>query len=78
MMAFFLGEIVYSCTLLLQRSVLKLAHETHLGIVKTKQILRPKFYWVGMDKDIEQQLVKNCYVCTINQPLTSSAACLIA
>ena len=53
--------------LLLQNDILKLAHETHMGIVKTKQLLRQKFYWVGMDKDIEQ-LVKNCDVCIINQP----------
>jgi hypothetical protein len=27
----------------LQQSILKLAHETHLGIVNIKQLLRPKF-----------------------------------
>ena len=55
----------------LQNDILKLAHETHMGIVKTKQLLRQKFYWVGMDKDIEQ-LVKNCDVCIINQPLNAN------
>jgi hypothetical protein len=55
----------------LQNDILKLAHETHMGIVKTKQLLRQKFYWVGMDKDIEQ-LVKNCDVCIINPPLNAN------
>jgi hypothetical protein len=55
----------------LRNDILKLAHETHMGIVKTKQLLRQKFYWVGMDKDIEQ-LVKNCDVCIINQPLNAN------
>ena len=52
----------------LQERILKLAHETRLGIVKIKQLLRPKFYWFGMDKDIER-FVSSCEICAVNQPL---------
>ena len=51
-----------------QERILKLAHETHLEIVKIKQLLRPKFYWLGMDKDIER-FVSRCEICAVNQPL---------
>ena len=27
-----------------------LMHETHVGIVRTKQLLRSRYFWVGMDK----------------------------
>ena len=52
----------------LQERILRLAHETHLGIVKIKQLLQPKFYWFGMDKGIER-FVNSCEICAINQPL---------
>ena len=39
-----------------------------LGIVMIKQLLRPKFYWFGMDKDIER-FVSSCEICAVNQPL---------
>ncbi len=46
------------CTLLL-------AHEGHQGIVKTKQRLRTKVWWPGIDKDSEQH-VRSCAACQIN------------
>ncbi|UYV60122.1 K02A2.6-like, partial [Cordylochernes scorpioides] len=52
----------------LRRNILDLAHETHQGIARTKQILREKYYWPNMDKDIERR-IKNCYICEVNQPL---------
>ena len=52
----------------LQKQILKLAHETHQGIVKTKQFLRARFFWPGMDQDVER-LIKSCSACVVNQPL---------
>lgn len=53
----------------LRPKVLQLAHETHQGIVETKQMLREKVYWPGIDSEIEQ-LIKTCYQCqlTSKQP----------
>ena len=48
----------------LQDQILKLAHEGHQGIVKCKQRLRSKVWWVGMDKDIES-LCKTCELCQL-------------
>lgn len=38
---------------------LLLAHNGHQGIVKTKQRLRTKVWWPGIEKDVEQ-LVRSC------------------
>ncbi|CAF0717686.1 unnamed protein product [Brachionus calyciflorus] len=46
----------------LQRLTVKIAHEAHLGIVKTKGILRSKVWFPNLDKQVEQE-VKNCRVC---------------
>ena len=43
-------------------------HETHRGIVKTKQFLRTRFFWPGMD-DATEKMIKNCQACVVNQPL---------
>jgi hypothetical protein len=48
----------------LRKDVLELAHEGHQGIVKTKQRLRTKVWWPGIDKDCEK-LVKSCMDCQI-------------
>ena len=37
----------------LQARVLSIAHESHLGIVKTKQLLREKVWWAGIHQDVE-------------------------
>nr|XP_037276745.1 uncharacterized protein K02A2.6-like [Rhipicephalus microplus] len=39
-----------------------MAHESHPGIVRTKQRLREQYWWPGMDSDVES-LVRNCAVC---------------
>ena len=39
----------------LRKQVLELAHEGHKGIVKTKQRLRPKVWWPGIDREAEQR-----------------------
>ena len=43
----------------LQRRILKLVHETHVGIVRTKQLLRSRYFWVGMDKAIVRWPVRD-------------------
>ena len=52
----------------LQKQILKLGHETHQGIVKTKQFLRTCFFWSGMDEAAET-MIRNCQACVLNQPL---------
>ena len=52
----------------LRKRILKLAHETHQGIVKTKQFLRARFFWPGMDQAVEET-IKGCSACVLNQPL---------
>lgn len=59
-------RIVLPSTLVKQP--LKIAHETHQGVIRTKQFLRSKFYWPNMDTDVER-MVKNCNACVLNQPL---------
>ena len=39
----------------LQEKVLNIAHEGHQGIVKTKQLLREKVYFPGIDKQTKMQ-----------------------
>jgi transposase InsO family protein len=61
----------------LRRRVLALAHEGHLGIVKTKQRLRSKVWWPLMDKEVELYC-RSCHGCqTVSQidppePITST------
>ena len=46
----------------LQQRILSIAHESHQGIVKTKQLLRTKVWWPGIDKAVEQMISK-CLAC---------------
>lgn len=46
----------------LRKRALELAHEGHQGIVKTKQRLRSKVWWPGIDSDCEK-LCKSCVEC---------------
>nr|XP_054917172.1 uncharacterized protein K02A2.6-like [Dermacentor andersoni]XP_054921513.1 uncharacterized protein K02A2.6-like isoform X1 [Dermacentor andersoni] len=43
---------------------LQLAHENHQGIVRTKQLLRERYWWPQMDSTVEQY-VKHCHVCKL-------------
>ncbi|CAB4030827.1 Hypothetical predicted protein [Paramuricea clavata] len=40
----------------LRSKAIKLAHEDHAGMTKTKQRIRSKLWWANMDKDIEQHI----------------------
>ena len=52
----------------LRDHVIQLAHEGHQGVVKTKQRLRTKVWWPGIDKQAENYC-KSCIDCmTVSQP----------
>lgn len=44
----------------LQGRLIDLAHEYHFGITKTKMRLRNSYWWLGMDKDVDNA-VRKCY-----------------
>jgi hypothetical protein len=48
----------------LRESAVKLAHEGHQGISKTKQRLRSKVWWPSMDKEAER-LCRACFECQL-------------
>ena len=48
----------------LRKRVVSLAPEGHQGAVKTKERLRTKVWWPGMDRDAEK-LCAECYGCHI-------------
>ena len=48
----------------LQPRTLALAHEGHLGVVGTKQNLRTKVWWPGMDKVTERHC-RACHGCQL-------------
>ena len=51
----------------LQSRVIALAHQSHLGIVKTKQLLREKVYFPGIDKQVEN-VCQGCIPCLASTP----------
>lgn len=51
----------------LRKPLLEQVHQTHLGIVKTKSILRSYVWWPQIDKDIEN-LIKGCEACVMTLP----------
>ena len=69
-----LGKLVLRGTRLviprkLRKQVLDLVHEGHQGIVKTKQRLRTKVWWPGIDREAEQRC-KSCHGCQlVGKPL---------
>ncbi|XP_049271184.1 uncharacterized protein K02A2.6-like [Rhipicephalus sanguineus] len=46
----------------LTATFVQLAHESHPGIVKTKQRLREKYWWPGLDKQVESA-IHSCATC---------------
>ena len=54
----------------LQNKTVDIAHEGHLGIVKTKALMREKVWFPSIDKLVETK-VKTCVACQIAIPVTS-------
>ncbi|KAG7159219.1 hypothetical protein Hamer_G016613 [Homarus americanus] len=54
------SRIVMSQTL--QRRTMQLAHKTHLGMIKTKALLRGKVWWPTINKDVEKA-IRQCIPC---------------
>ena len=64
-----LGKLVLRGTRLvipakLRNQVVELAHEGHQGLVKSKQRLRTKVWWAGIDKQVETKC-KTCHGCQL-------------
>jgi hypothetical protein len=51
----------------LQQTVIKLVHEGHQGIVRTKLLLREKVWFVNIDKQVEE-FSKGCNPCQAAVP----------
>ena len=62
------NRIVVPATL--QNRTVEIAHEGHLGIVKTKALMRQKVSFPSMDKLVEAKM-KSCLACQIATPVTS-------
>ena len=52
----------------LRKRVLSIAHESHMGISKTKELLRSKVWWPDINKEVET-LIKSCTLCLSTQPV---------
>ena len=64
----FIGHVILRGTRIVdpqsrRKRVVSLAHEGHQGVVKTKERLRPKVWWPGMDRDTER--CAECYGCQL-------------
>ena len=55
----------------LQERVVSIAHQTHQGIVKTKQCIREKVWFPGIDRMVEEE-IKSCIPCQASNPQTPS------
>jgi hypothetical protein len=51
----------------LQQHVVEIAHHTHQGMVKTKQLVREKVWFPGIDKMVEDA-VRSCIPCQASYP----------
>ena len=65
----FIGHVILRGTRIvvpqaLRKRVVSLAHEGHQGVVKTKERLRTKVWWPGMDRDAERRCAE-CYGCQL-------------
>ena len=54
----------------LKKHLIELAHEGHQGLVKTRSLLRSKFWFPKMDTAVDQ-VVKRCFPCQIATPKPS-------
>ena len=62
------GRVVVPNTL--QERIVNIAHEGHLGITKTKNLLRSRVWFPKMDK-IAEEVVSNCMACQVTTPQTA-------
>ena len=53
----------------LQTRILDLAHESHRGLKKTKQLLRSKVWFPNIDAKVED-LIKSCHACQLTSTPT--------
>ena len=53
----------------LQTCILDLAHESHLGLKKTKQLLRSKVWFPNIDVKVKD-LIKSCHLCQLTSTPT--------
>ena len=51
----------------LQKHVINLAHEGHQGLVRTKQLLREKVWFVNKDK-LVAKMIESCLACQCTVP----------
>ena len=56
---------------ILQRCVVLIAHDGHQGVSKTKELLRSKVWFVGIDRLVEE-VIRSCHACQINTKSVSS------
>ncbi|KAJ8044581.1 hypothetical protein HOLleu_07364 [Holothuria leucospilota] len=56
----------------LTSSLLHIAHESHQGITRTKQLLRQLYWWPLLDRQVED-LVKGCVICQSNDKSIKTA-----
>lgn len=59
----------------LRQDMLKLLHETHSGIIKTKLRARELLYWPGMDTHIEN-VISKCELCQLSHPKNTKEPCI--
>lgn len=57
----------------LRESILQLFHEQHLGIVRTKMLLRSYCWWPGINSDVEK-LISLCSICQQTQNLKNESS----
>lgn len=53
----------------LQKTAVRIAHEGHLGVVKTKSLLKSKVWFPGLDKLVEEEIsmCRICQCCTLKK-----------
>lgn len=59
----------------LQKEILNLFHEQHLGIVRTKMLMRSYCWWPGINEDIEKYIAA-CTVCQETQNFSNRSVLL--
>ena len=55
----------------LQLRIVQVAHEGHLGLVKTKQLIREKVWFPGVD-NLTNDVIANCIACHATVPAKQS------